>query len=1402
MLMLLTMCLGAAELPSDYDAFLASPRRLGLEEHQTQAGREVLSRSHVTHVEERFGVPTVLWAERVPGARSPRDIGLTAREAARHHLARHAPAYRLPLRVVAELAIDRTHDMGRGAVVVSFARRVGELPVLRERLHVVMTQQLELVAITGHLSPLADVPAHFNLTAETALALAAQELSGASPEAPTLRLTHQLPGGWQRHATGGAFSEPPRARRAIYASADGLVPAWHLEVSAQLGGTAAQYAFVISAKDGALLSRLNLTRSAGHAYRAWVQPLAPFAPLEGPTGDVGSPHPTGTPSGYSPAVIPPNLVTLDHAGISTGDPWLPAGATHLEGNNALAYADLYPPDGLNQPDAGLPLLADGGVLDGGFDDAGAPWRERADLRVPLSGPGAFDWTYDVTQPLDASDTQRFASATHAFYVANWLHDVFYDLGFTEANGNAQADNLGRGGLGGDPLLIEVHDTSELNNANAMTPADGASPRLQFFRYLANRPSRVVVSSPAALAAAHGAPPIGPAEAVWNVTADVAVPISQDGGMSGCDDWLNREQLAGTIVLVNSTGCGPGPSMERAADAGVAGVIFSGSFSLTPPGAPLWPPAHGMVPANVTALRNAVAAGETVTVTLDRPDAVSRDPALDTGTVVHEWAHYLTNRRLGGEGLALFNTAARGLAEGWSDFVALWALLRASDTQVAGNATWGGTYTSGGGWSLDGALFDGSSNNAWLFGDRRYPVSTNLARNPLTYRHVADGQALPDRQLVPRSPILPLTPNSAYHNAGELCVAALWEAQAALLNSPRFTFDAARARMAEYLMASLAATPALPTFLEARDAMLAVVAATSRDEDLPLFMSAFARRGLGPLAQAPDRRSTTNGPLREDFSTDVGHYKRVRLEVDDAPGGCDDDGVLDSEEEGTVTIRLMNIGTRRLTASTLTLSSDQPRLTFPALGVPVPASEPLEVVTVTVPVSAGNLGTTRLGSTFTARVSDPALGAAPLALSAQVSLNTDVVRSTREGFETFEYEFGNGWASDADFELPWAHHFIPRSGAPNNRVAHGTAAASAGSSWLVTPPLQVGPGPLSLTFRHLYIFEVADGKFWDGGILEVSTDGETFTQVPGSALSPSYDGPLEPGTENPLAGRPAFRGENRTIRTVTVNLGTSYAGRTVWFRWRIGTDATVGAEGWYVDDVTFTGIVGMPFIDHISHRGLCGNRAPRIGGPPDLVVDERTRVVLQPGTVTDPDGDAVTLTWAQTSGAPVTLEGDAFTAPEVMGTETLGFRLTASDGRGGSSTADVTVTVRNVNRAPVADAGMKLTVKAGQRVTLAGHGSDPDGDALSFRWAQVSGAPVTLEGGDTAGPSFTAPPTEVALDLVFRLTVSDGVLDSEAALVEVSVEPAAGCGCASVEPFPALVLVALFLHTRRQRAAHR
>ena len=93
-----------------------------------------------------------------------------------------------------------------------------------------------------------------------------------------------------------------------------------------------------------------------------------------------------------------------------------------------------------------------------------------------------------------------------------------------------------------------------------------------------------------------------------------------------------------------------------------------------------------------------------------------------------------------------------------------------------------------------------------------------------------------------------------------------------------------------------------------------------------------------------------------------------------------------------------------------------------------------------------------------------------------------------------------------------------------------------------------------------------------------------------------------------------------------------------------------------------------------------------------------------------------------------------------------------------------------NHAPVSDTGPDHTANIGDTVTLDGSGSrDPDGDALTYRWTQTGGPAVTLSGTTTVRVAFTLVGPGI---YVFSLIVNDGMADSAADEVTVTVEPAA------------------------------
>lgn len=193
-----------------------------------------------------------------------------------------------------------------------------------------------------------------------------------------------------------------------------------------------------------------------------------------------------------------------------------------------------------------------------------------------------------------------------------------------------------------------------------------------------------------------------------------------------------------------------------------------------------------------------------------------------------------------------------------------------------------------------------------------------------------------------------------------------------------------------------------------------------------------------------------------------------------------------------------------------------------------------------------------------------------------------------------------------------------------------------------------------------------------------------------------------------------------------------------------------------------------------------NQPPVVSATSPGAKDEGTVVALS-ATASDPDGNPLAYAWQQVSGPTVTLvnpnsAAPSFVAPLVpFGGGSVSFKVTVADGFGGEASASCTVEIRNVNNAPVADAGINKSTTEGSSVTLSGAlSSDLDGEALTYAWTQTAGPTVALAGAQSVTPTFTAPLLNVGGDpnasvtLTFTLTVTDIAGASATDTVDVKV----------------------------------
>src|SRR6056297_884687 len=161
---------------------------------------------------------------------------------------------------------------------------------------------------------------------------------------------------------------------------------------------------------------------------------------------------------------------------------------------------------------------------------------------------------------------------------------------------------------------------------------------------------------------------------------------------------------------------------------------------------------------------------------------------------------------------------------------------------------------------------------------------------------------------------------------------------------------------------------------------------------------------------------------------------------------------------------------------------------------------------------------------------------------------------------------------------WTHSSIV---GPDTWVRQTTDANSPVTAWqsddvavisdqrLVSPTIALPETANLLTLQYYAQRGLEDGGAgcFDGGILEYSSDGgQNWSQV-GAArlLTNPYTGPIDDGFENPLIGSDAWCGNQGWTRTVVDLAGLE--GLDIQFRYRLGTDSSVEADSWRIDDVS-------------------------------------------------------------------------------------------------------------------------------------------------------------------------------------------------------------------------------------------
>jgi len=222
--------------------------------------------------------------------------------------------------------------------------------------------------------------------------------------------------------------------------------------------------------------------------------------------------------------------------------------------------------------------------------------------------------------------------------------------------------------------------------------------------------------------------------------------------------------------------------------------------------------------------------------------------------------------------------------------------------------------------------------------------------------------------------------------------------------------------------------------------------------------------------------------------------------------------------------------------------------------------------------------------------------------------------------------GNTWADNTATVHSGGHsyHAVDTDGISDQRFV---------SPSIVLPS---GQDPVTLQFWHKRDIEQQDATdCYDAGILEISTNaGGTWTQLGApDLLTDPYDGLVSDQFQNPLAGLQAWCGvKDWTDSIVDVSM---YSGDTVQFRYRLGSDESVGHDGWYLDDVKVQSCTGG--VTHVV-TPVAGPNGSIVPSTPQTVNDGSTIAF----TVTPNTGFAIDTV----TGCGGSLTGNTYTTAPV------------------------------------------------------------------------------------------------------------------------------------------------------------
>ena len=832
--------------------------------------------------------------------------------------------------------------------------------------------------------------------------------------------------------------------------------------------------------------------------------------------------------------------------------------TITRGNNVHAYQDIFDLNGSigDEPDGGATL--------------------------------DFDFPFDPAN--NNPYTQVDGAVVNLFYWNNVIHDLWYHYGFDEVSGNFQENNYGNGGQDGDYVRAEALDGSGRNNANFAPTTDGNRPRMQMYIWSndnlpAPPPEIITITAPAGAVGDYDMAPAGFGGALPLIPLEAELVLVDDGvgtTSDACDSPIeNAAEISGKIALIDRGNCQFGIKMQAAEDAGAVGVIVCQNLNEAP-----FPMGIGDFGAGVTIpgvmismqdcdLLKMNLTGLTVSLfapvgAIPTPGPAGRDGDFDNGIVVHEFTHGISSRLTGGPSSGGCLTNAEQAGEGWSDWFGL--VMQTTSANSANDPRGIGTFAI----------------NEPITGDgiRDNPYSRDMNIDDHTYGDV-NNLAVP-------------------HGVGSVWAVMIWDLYWNMVDLYGFDNDlyngeGGNNKTMQLVLDGLKLQACNPTFIDARDAILAADVADFGGIHQCLIWETFARRGLGVDAVAGGGESFDT-PDFCNFTLKVS--KTAAAEVDAG-------SVL------TYTVVVRN--DTEETANDFVVTDNLPDGTELIAG-----SVSCGSATVDNNILSINLGDVMAGEVITCNY-NVLVASAPFS---EVAFEDDVENGTANWDATATAGPVDWGLSGNSFDGNFAW-FVENSDTISDVRLTSTQS------------FQLTGDSASLVFWHRYNTE----STWDGGVVEISTDGGNFWDDLGvDMIQNGYNNNIMDNDASPISTQAAFTGNSGTYIQTIIDL-SSYSGEEALFRFRFASDAFVGGEGWFIDNVVlyneFHAITNVACIDNNGEE----------------VCSEMTTVVFGNTTSTNNIEEAIDV-----SVFPNPTDGKIFIKMNNNNNSSASFKLVGLDGR--------------------------------------------------------------------------------------------------------------------------------------------